>query len=130
VCDALINTVDVFATVIDLFRDQAELVLPKQLPIDGVSFLPYLVDPDQRPLREWVYSDHFAPNGPGPYNTNERMVRDARWKLIERIGSADELYDIGEQLFDGPNLLAHELDAEQLEAYARLSQTLDDIASN
>jgi arylsulfatase A-like enzyme len=129
VCDALINTVDVFATVIDLFHDQAELVLPKQLQVDGVSFMPYLVDPDQRALRKWVYSDHFAPNGPGPYTSFECMMRDERWKLIQRNGGPDEFYDIGSELFEGENLLTSQLGSEQMAAYAHLLGEMDELHS-
>jgi arylsulfatase A-like enzyme len=127
VCDALVNTVDLFPTVLDLFGDQADIALPKQLPIDGVSLLPYIVEPFQRPLREYVYADRFSPNGPGPYAFLDRMVRDQRWKLIVSAGAGDELYDVGDDLVEGDNLLEHELDAEQLAAYARLTVVLDDM---
>ena len=129
VCDALVNSVDLFPTVLDLFRDQAETSLPKPLPIDGVSLMPYLLEAKPQAQREYVYADHFSPNGPGPYAFFDRMVRDARWKLIVHDDGGDEFYDIGDALVEGENLLAHELNAEQLAAYARLSQALDDITS-
>ena len=130
VCDALVNTVDVFSTVLDLYRDQVEIVSPKGLTVDGRSLMPYLLDPKQPGQREWVYADIFEPNGPGPYTRFERMVRDKRWKLIRRAGVADELFDLGFELQEGDNLLAQALNDEQLEAYARLSQTLDEIPLN
>ena len=130
VCDALVNTVDVFPTVLDLFRDQAEISLPKTLVVDGVSLLPYLVDPEQRPQRKWVYADYFSPNGPGPYTLSQRMLRDARWKLLEIADNDDEFYDLGTNLLEGEDLLLGPFDAEQAAAYARLKLTLQQLTQN
>ena len=130
VCDALVNTVDMFPTVLDLFRDQTEIAMPKNLKLDGVSLMPYLTDPQQAPQRAWVYSDHFIPNGPGPYTLSERMLRDQRWKLIERDGSPDEFYDIGNALIEAQDLLAHQLDAEQLAAYQQLKLQMVALTQN
>lgn len=84
--DALVHIADVFATVADTagvgLGDEASGDLAG-VTIDGASLWPLLRDPGASWQRTWLHSEKFSPNGPGPYNLDWRMTREARFKVIE-----------------------------------------------
>lgn len=98
-CQALVNTVDVFATVADLAGVDLAAAVPPDHPLDGVSLLPYLSDPDTPSLRQTIYAEEFAPNGLGPYEHHFRTIRGPRYKLVIRdVFTPQELHS--EALYD------------------------------
>jgi len=126
--DALVHTADIFATVADLAGvplDSLEDPEGERLRVDGISLLPYLVDPRAPSRREFLYLEQFGPSGPPPYRDDRRAVRDARYKLVRRDDGPEELFDLQGRFDDGPNLLAGTLDERQAAAHARLSAELD-----
>ena len=105
--DALVHVVDILPTVAEIAEvDPARLTAAdgRPLRIDGRSLIPQLRDPTA-PGHEFVYQDVFAPNGPGPYRRDQRMLRDARWKLIAKPGGTEELFDLEGRSDDGPDQL-------------------------
>jgi len=124
-CAALVNTTDLFATVVEL----AGVAAP--IPKDSTSLVPYLRDPARPSQRPWVYAEHRSPNGFGPYAVWRRAVRDARYKLIRVhvAGSkepSDELYDLVEDPWEEFDLIATgAVSEEAARAYARLDRTLE-----
>lgn len=122
--DALVNTTDVYATVLDIagvpadelsptpnpqvpmlteFGDfsmsAAAPFAPEGLETDSISFLPFIRNPAQRSRREYALAEIFLPNGPGPYDVDCRAVRDRRFKLMVCEGVNDPNYD-GTFFFD------------------------------
>jgi arylsulfatase A-like enzyme len=103
-CSALVNTTDLFATVLDLAG--VDLSAPL-LPMDSVSLVPYLADPTIPSIRKWVYAEMFNPNGPGPPEGGRSAIRGERFKLIRTIGDApDEFYDLFNDPFETIDLVA------------------------
>ncbi len=95
--DALVHVVDIFATAAELagvdlgaLRDQRG----RPLPIDGQSLLRYARNPGAASRRSVLYQDRFAPNGPGPYQSDARMVRDGRYKLLQGPNGRVQLFDL------------------------------------
>lgn len=126
-CGALINTTDLFATVADAAGFDAVDAMPDTRPLDSISILPYLRDPTKPSLRSWVYAERFSPNGPFLRDSYQRMLRDKRWKLIERDGDSprpDEFYDLKGRFKEGDDLLRGEMTDEQRRAYQRLKQIM------
>ena len=116
VSDALVNGTDVFATVAGL----AGVALDDP-DLDSVSFTPYLRDPTTPSIRTHALVEQYSTPGPPPYNDGFRTLRDAGYKLIERLDGTDELYDLeGVELSEGTNLLGGVLTDEQAAAYASL----------
>lgn len=132
---ALVNTTDVFATVAEIAGVDPSVNVPHK-PLDSVSILPVLADPDRPdPPRRFAYAEIFEPNGPGPYSKHDRAIRDSRWKLIRTYRSdrnpptREEFYDLDAAPpgFDGVNLCPcpGNLTPEARAAYDRLVGELE-----
>jgi hypothetical protein len=122
-CTALVNTADVFATVLEIAG------APVPPGTDSVSLKPYFSQPDLPSLRSWAYAENFRPNGFGPYLINNRAVRNDRFKLIEEQNKLhpvriERLYDLLADPFEQTDLLDGSLDPEQAAAYAELQALL------
>jgi len=104
-CAALVNTTDLFATVLELGGFDLSTT---KVPRDSVSLTPYLADPATPDRRRWVYSEIFTPNGSGPVLSGRLAIRDSRYKLIRTVNDAlpDELYDLELDPFESIDLLA------------------------
>jgi arylsulfatase A-like enzyme len=125
-CNALVNSVDVFPTVMELCGVSAASQSTLRR-IDGVSLTPYLAQPWRPPLRDWVFATKFLPNGFGPFTSLGRMIRNARWKLIERQGQSDQFFDMASPQGEYLNLALGSLDTAQRAAYARLAAQLREL---
>ena len=109
---ALVNTVDVFATVAELaaapLPSQAPSSAPSSAPgpfgvlergpqaplfptsgevVDGVSLMPYLLTPNLPSIRTTAFAELFLPNGFGMPTVLRRAIRNDRYKLVHSIGA-------------------------------------------
>ena len=91
---------------------------------DSVSLVPYFQNPDRPSLRRHFYSERFRPNGPPPYASWRQAIRDARFKLIRRKQTPDELYDLERDPFEQNNLLTGPLTYLERRAYLSLTAGL------
>jgi arylsulfatase B len=95
-CHALVSSTDLYATL-------GDLALVFSSAEDSVSLVPYLGGSD-KPRRSTVFAEFFTPNGPGPWTTHTRAVRDERFKLIRSTGVPDEFYDLTNDPFEQADL--------------------------
>jgi arylsulfatase A-like enzyme len=95
-CLALVSSTDLFATL-------GDLALVPSLAEDSVSLVPYMLG-SQKPRRSSVYAEYFTPNGPGPWTTHTRAVRNDRYKLIRSTAVPDEFYDLQNDPFEQVDL--------------------------
>ena len=116
-CYAPVNSVDLFPTMLARFNVTVSKGFLDGRPFDGVDLTPYLAQPWRAPLREWVFSTKFVPNGVGPYAASGFMIRDARWKLIERAGQTEQFFDMASPQGEQANLLTAPLTPAQSSAY-------------
>jgi arylsulfatase A-like enzyme len=126
VSGALVHVTDLLPTVAELAGiDRADLDAAAPEPLDGVSFAQVLADPTQPAARPYLYSDHFEPNGAGPYTIDRRTVRDTRWKIRStELGIA--FYDLDSSAIDeGEALDLEALEPDQQAAYDRLEAELE-----
>ena len=115
-CHALVQLSDLFATIAQLagLTSSAE---------DSVSLLPYLSDPAQPSIREFTFSEHFFPNGFGPYSWQRWAVRNERYKLI-RLEDHDELYDLVLDPHEQRDLLLGEMTQDLRVQYLELAAVI------
>lgn len=124
VSDALVHTVDLFATLAELggVVDLSRLALP----VDGHSFAGHVEVPDAPPIRDLVYTERFLPNGFGPYTEHYRAVRNEQYKLMWTQGGDYQLFDLGMDWREGDDLLLRDtLTTDELVAFDQLVLALD-----
>jgi len=117
----LASAVDVFDTALDLAG--ATDAIPVWLETDGVSLVPYVTDSAVGPARTYAYSEQF--NGtawPAPLSSGHATIRNDRFKLIQRMTQADELYDLQTDPWEQSNLLTGALSSLQ-------QQNFDDLVA-
>lgn len=114
--EAFVHVLDLFPTLADIAGVRwHELAFDdgRPRPIDGLSLLPYLLDPTTSSQRETIVTSKFAPNGGGPYTAyDEVAIRSRDWKYMDTLegerffrmepGRFDEGDDL---LVDGPEAL-------------------------
>lgn len=136
--EALASVVDVFPTIAEIAGVDTSVLRGALDPLqpvvlDGYSLLPVLNDPAARTGRTWLYAEVFGPGGGGPYRTDERAIRDARFKLmVDAVCGGESFFEyVAGQDDEGPNLLgfgAPPLTADQRQGLAALRTQLDEIA--
>lgn len=126
--DAMVNSTDMFSTIIEMAGISVDEVLPEGVTIDSVSFLPYLSNPGAESQREWLYADYFDFNLDGVAGADYAM-RNQRYKLLRTYG-VEELYDLVEDPYEHKNLLAGDLTASEQAEYRGLQQQLQELRTN
>lgn len=142
-CAALVNTSDLFATVIALFGYTASSLVPATTTLDSTSLVPYLALPGRASLRTYAYSELYRPSdvwgtstsaivattddcGVGGQLTYGEAVRTTRFKLIRFVDGSEEFYDLLLDATETDDLLLHSsLTTPQQTKYDELSAFLD-----
>ena len=75
-----------------------------------------------------MYQDRFSPNGAGPYELDQRMLRDHRYKLLDPGRGAVQLFDLEGRRDDGRDL-AGSSDPELQLARERLERAMVDTVT-
>jgi arylsulfatase A-like enzyme len=120
--DALVNSTDLFATIMELATIDPATTIPKDVVVDSVSFLPLLSAPETPSRRDWLYADVFSVDQ-GIEHGNY-AIRNERYKLVV-IDGREELYDLATDRSETTDLLAGTLTAEQQAAHAALRAQVD-----
>jgi arylsulfatase A-like enzyme len=126
--DALVNSTDMFATIIEMAGIHVDEVLPDGVTIDSVSFMPYLAEPDGESRRDWLYADYFDDNFDG-VETASYAMRNQRYKFL-RVRGVEEFYDLAEDPYEHNNLLAGDLTPGAQAEYEGLRQQLRELRGN
>lgn len=118
----LVNTVDLFPSILELAGINPETAVPSGVKIDGVSLVPHLRSEAGTATRSWAYAEKFRTN----YNdSHHRAIRNARYKLIERAFGGREFYDLVEDPHETRNLLGGTLTSTQRTNLTNLEQQID-----
>jgi arylsulfatase B len=110
VADGLVNTVDLYPTILRLAGIDPEAVVPPGTRLDGVSLLPYLEGATGGAPRPAAYSEKFHLDVADRY---QRAIRNASYKLIERAGGKREFYNLRADPFETTDLLLRPLTAAE-----------------
>ncbi len=117
------NMVDLFATILEMAGSSAAAAVPAAIPIDGQSLLPVLTGTNT--LARYGYSEQFGTNGPTAANAG-RALQNAQYKLISFTSGTSEFYDLLTDPYEGTNLLATAMTAQQTGNYYSLLMKLGD----
>jgi arylsulfatase A-like enzyme len=121
-CAALVNSTDLFATIMQLTGSSANAD-------DSVSLVPYFSQPGLPSLRNSVYVELFQPNGFGAYSSRQRAVRGPKYKLmygytLSNLPTLQHFFDLQADPWEQQDLLAGTLTSQQQAAYADLAAQL------
>jgi arylsulfatase A-like enzyme len=108
--DALVNSTDLYAAILEMAGIDFETVVPEGVTLDTVSFVPYLSDPSMPSIREWIYADAFTTEY--GVESGEYAMRNARYKLLVDEG-VEHFFDLAVDPYEHNDLLTGELTAEQ-----------------
>lgn len=124
---SLANSVDLFATILDLAGAGTDTKL-SNVALDGVSLAPVFADHAAR-VRSFAYADVFGPQRNGI--ANERAIRDERFKLIIDLqNDSEEFYDLATDPYENNNLLEGELSADARAGYDGLVAQLEALLAS
>jgi arylsulfatase B len=126
--DRIVNSVDLYPTILNLAGIDPAAVVPSGVKLDGVSLMPYIQSGVGGPLRTSIYADKFDL----AYNEQvERTIRNAQFKLIERAPALKwpvrEFFNIKNDPYEKSNLLQRALSTTEQSNLSILDSALDDL---
>ena len=116
--ESLVNSTDLFSTILEMAGIDVGATVPSGVPLDSVSFLPYLADTRVEPRRDWIYADVFPGNFDGVEDA-DYAIRNARYKFLRHQGR-EEFYDLREDPFEHDDLLRRDLSDLETSEYQAL----------
>ena len=122
VSEVLVNSTDLFVTIMEMAGIDPAEAIPDGVTHDSVSFSYALSNPDAPSRRDWLYADRFN-DGLAGVESGDYAMRDQRYKLV-RFRGEEEFYDLREDPYEYVNLLAGELSPEEQAAYHSLNERI------
>ena len=104
--ERLVNTSDIYSTLLELAGIAVNDVVPSGVTLDSVSFASDLFGTATR--RGWSYTEQFATGGQVglPFDVSlAQVIRDERYKLIAHTSGDEELFDLDGDPLENDNLL-------------------------
>jgi arylsulfatase A-like enzyme len=125
---ALVNSVDMFSTIIEMAGMDVSAVVPKDVTLDSVSALPYLTKPDTPSQRDFVLAEIFGDRD--GKNVGDHAIRNATHKLITFSTNKEELYNLKADPYEHNNLLAGNLSADDQAQYDALKKLVSVVRAD
>jgi len=124
---ALVNSTDLFSTMMEMAGINFEETVPDNIAHDSVSLMPYLSDPDHESIREWIYVDRF--NTEEGVKAGEYAIRDQKYKYLNDEGT-EYFYDLEVDPYEYNNLLEGELSTLERNRFASLKAQIEALHSS
>ena len=118
--EALVNSTDLFSTILEMAGIRIDQALPDGVLIDSVSLMPYLSDPGRDSIREWVYADTFETNFDG-IEDGDYAIRNQRYKLLRHRGVV-QFYDLEMDPYEYIDILERGMKGDEQEQYDALGR--------
>lgn len=121
VSNALVNTQDIFATILEIFGDTAwQNQIPINKPVDSKSILPILKDQITF-IKPWSFTEIFKTI---PDANDGKTIRNLEYKLIRFDDGREEFYNLLIDPYELNNLLDSDLTSIASANYLNLCQEL------
>ena len=125
--DALVHTVDLYATLLEAAGVDVKKELPTGFTYDSMSFFDILKDAKKAGPRTWAFGEKFDKDP----KSSDLTIRNKRYKILRLQSKSDAFYDLQTDPRETKNLLdgkkVDDLTAEQKSNYEALSKQLDQI---
>jgi arylsulfatase A-like enzyme len=124
VTDALVSTVDLYATILEMAGVNLASTLPTNLVFDSQSLMPIITNALYEPVNRFILAENF--DGKIPNSVAGRAIRNSRFKLLFFDNGTQEMYDLSLDPWEHTNLLSGRLDRLQQSNYTALVNKLAD----
>ncbi len=124
--EALVNTQDLFATILELFGDKDwRNRIPSVISIDSKSLLPIIKNTSTE-IRDWTFSEVFkVPT----VASDGKAIRNKEYKLIQFDDGRQKFYKVSTDSMENADLLLGTLNAESQENYNYLCEKMSTLLS-
>lgn len=120
---ALINTTDIYATILELATIDIKRAVPASVKLDSVSFASLLHKPEATAQRSFAYTESF-----GPGIKKAQAIRNQSYKLVINEAN-EELFALSVDPYEQQNLMSATLSAEARKNYDGLKTQLNQLLS-
>jgi arylsulfatase A-like enzyme len=124
---ALVQTTDLFPTILQLAGIEPAHPLLAGVKTDGISLMPYLQNRPHPAPRRWLYAERFQFQFDGDWH---RSIRNSQFALIERHDGSRELYNLQLDPLQLDDLITRSLAPEERRALTWLDSQLDAIVAS
>ena len=116
---ALVNSVDLYATMLELMDIDVSATLPNTITLDSVSMMPYLTDSTHSSPRSWIFAEIFTEGGD---SDDGKTIRNDQYKLIRYDTGDLEFYDLEADQYQDTDLLTSgsPMSSDEEQAYCGL----------
>ncbi len=126
VSDALVNTTDLFATILELFGYTGwPAQIPADKPVDSKSILPILKN-QASSVRPWAFTEIFKMT---PDADDGKTMRNTEYKLLRFDDGHQEFYHLSADPGESNNLLTGTLNADEWANYHYLCSEMTALVS-
>jgi len=123
----LVNTVDLFATILELMGDNNwTTYIPANKPVDTKSLLPVLKN-QSTSIRPWSFAEIFKLTTD---SSDGKAIRNEGYKLIKFDYGQEELYHLAADSLEANNLLNGTLSAIDLTNYNYLCNEMTNLVGS
>lgn len=127
VSNALINTQDIFATVLELFGfTKWKDAIPASKPVDSKSLIP-IIRQEKENIRDWVFTEVFK-NTPAQFDG--KTMRNEKFKLIDFDNGSQKFFNLINDPDEKNDLLLKVLTPIEQDNYAYLCQEMTKLTGN
>lgn len=124
VSDALINTADIFATVLELFGySDWQSQIPSNKPVDSKSALPIIKNQSNQ-IRPWAFTEIFKVT---PDSDDGKAMRNKDYKLINFDNGQQEFYNLSIDPGETNDLLSGTLTTTDIDKYNYLCSEMTNL---
>jgi arylsulfatase A-like enzyme len=125
--DALVNTHDLFSTIIEMFGDSNwQSSIPSNKPVDSKSVLPILKN-QVGYVRNWSFAEMFKVI---PDSADGKTMRNAEYKLLSFDDGHQEFYNLTNDYNENNNLLNGTLSSIESTNYNYLCNEMSTLLGN
>jgi hypothetical protein len=122
--EELVNTHDLFATILEMFGDlNWQTGIPINKPVDSRSMLPILKNQTAQ-IRDWSFAEMFKVT---PDSADGKAIRNAEYKLLNFDDGHQEFYHLTSDYYEINNLLNGSLNSVELSNYNYLCTQLSNL---
>ncbi len=124
ISDALVNTADLFATIVENFGyTNWQSQIPSNKPVDSKSLFPIIKNQSDS-IRPWAFSEIFKLTTD---SADGKSIRDLQYKLIRFDYGVEEFYDLMADPLENKNLLSGKLNAIEVDRYNYLCNEMSKL---